>query len=180
MSLKRLKKILSKLKDEIMIKSKWKKLLLVSALVVVLASFFIYSFSVNNSKTTIEKSDKITITLKGAFKYPGIKLVKRQASLRTIFKEAGLMTNADLEGINLESSAIENKVYKIQLKSNVEKIRWDQITQELLKSWSIKSNIIEKLIKLKDTGAKVSWKEIDSINGIGPITLNILKKNIQL
>ncbi|AAT27845.1 MAG0490 family ComEA-like DNA-binding protein [[Mycoplasma] mobile] len=124
-----------------------------------------------------DSKSKIKIEIKGAFKFPGIRIFDTQITILDVLRENEYFENADFSKLNLLNKIENNMVIFLPFKTLEENekilisklIHVSQITSRGI-NLKIATEILEKRNELK------TWNEISLIKGIGPKTLEKLKE----
>ncbi|MGP1451733.1 MAG: MAG0490 family ComEA-like DNA-binding protein [Metamycoplasmataceae bacterium] len=118
----------------------------------------------------------ITIKVFGEVKYPGTYTFKKDVTYFEIFKKVGIKNNSDLSSFNLNEKIKENLTIKV-LSLKKSKIKWIELNnKEQLINMGISKSISEKIIFLRKKKINITWEDLNEISGIGPKTLEKLKR----
>lgn len=131
----------------------------------------------------INKEDYVEITLKGAVKAKGIYIVKKDMSLKELLIKAHLLFKADVSQLDLSRRLIKKETIFIPYKKGYEiKIKWkDLIDEKQLIDHDITKSIAKKIIKFKEDNPQwVTWEALQTISGVGPVTISKLQNIIML
>lgn len=150
--------------------------------------FFKYNFYGLNyvekeEKSAINKEDYIEIHLKGAIRAKGIYLIKKDTSLKELLIQAQLLFKADVSKLDLSRRLVKKETIFIPYKKGYEiKIKWaDLVEEKQLIDHDITKSIAKKIIKFKEDNPQwVTWEALQTISGVGPVTISKLQNIITL
>lgn len=123
-----------------------------------------------------ETEEFITIKINGYVDYPGSYSFKKGVTYIEVLQKAGYGKNSDLSEFDLNKKI--NKNAKIFVKAiQTSKIKWKDLYDEKeLISRGITKSIAGKVINLRKLKVSIEWTDLEQISGIGPKTLEKLKK----
>ncbi|WP_027334310.1 MAG0490 family ComEA-like DNA-binding protein [Mycoplasma elephantis] len=130
-----------------------------------------------NIKSVKKENNNIEIIVKGAVERPNLYIVKRNTSLREVLFMAKIRPDADLSQINMNAILINDETIDIPyINSKITRIHIkDYVDSTQLTTYKIPKNIAEKILELKTKNNKITWNDIDNLNGVGKIYLEKLK-----
>lgn len=155
----------------------------VSGIIISSSAYIIYKkMNVNNDVNNKEKF--VNINISGAVENPGIFKVKKGSLLREVIFKAQALNSADLNAIDFEmilNDSISITIPYNAIGSTQNKIKWIDIneTAQLIEK-GISKTIATEILKLRKESNSVTWSQIDSIPGVGSVTLSKLKEVIDL
>ncbi len=146
---------------------------------------FLLSNNKYAKKIPIQNEKKfITASVVGAVRFHDNFSVLAGSTVRDILMKAELLYGADLSKINFQEKLYKDKTLLVPFKEGLEQKY--RISRGINKDVLIKRGISSRVAKLvveyleKNKGKDISWNDLDSIHGVGSVTLNQLKKILEL
>ncbi|WP_406615266.1 MAG0490 family ComEA-like DNA-binding protein [Mycoplasmopsis hyopharyngis] len=152
-------------------------IILFSTIVTSSTIFFSTKFSSQFKKNHNSQLEEfITIKINGYVDYPGSYSFKKGVTYKEVLQKAGYNKNSDLSEFDLEKRIDKNlKIFVKAIQSN--KIKWKELNDEKeLIARGITKSIASKIINLRKAKVSIEWTDLEDISGIGPKTLEKLKK----
>ncbi len=142
----------------------------------------IHHSNINKEKRN-EKVNRIQISVLGAVRYHGPFSVIFGSTIRYILSNAELLYDAELKDINFDKRIFKSQTLSIPFKEGViHKFKLKDLTQGDLLRAGIRNKTSIEIIDFirKKNWKNISWRELDSLRGVGIATLNLLKKILEL
>lgn len=129
-----------------------------------------------------QKSNSYNVSIEGAVKNPGFYSFKKPKKIREIIFTANVLTNADLNVLDLEKLISEDCEIVVPFKvDSIKKIKWKKLQNvEQLTKLGIRPSIAQIIINHRRKNETTTWEEILALKGIGEVTLAQLKDIIDL
>ncbi|ACF07240.1 Uncharacterised protein [Metamycoplasma arthritidis] len=145
------------------------------------STILISSYFVINKLKSSKPNEKefINVTINGAVYYPGEYSLKKGSIVNDLLKLAKLKANADLSKISKTNTLLDSQKFYIPFNKQKKFFISEINDVEILINLGINKKLALKIFNLiKEKGSKITWKDFESIKGLGPKTLEILKKSI--
>ena len=141
------------------------------------------AFNYFGQPTIVEKTSPIfLVSIEGAVEKPGDYTFDQPQTVRQIIFQANLKTTADTSSLNLEE--VINKDTEISIPyrvGSIEKLKWKDLkSAEQLLKLGVRKKIANLVMDHRSRNEETTWKQIESISGIGPVTINHLQGIIEL
>ncbi len=132
---------------------------------------------------TESKINSLKITVLGAVRFHGPFSMHFGATIKELLVKAELLYSANLKDIDFKKHLYKEETILIPFKEGLEKkIKQNDISLADLMRKGIRKKtslaIMAYIKKHKD--GKITWNDLDSIRGVGTVTLNLLKKILEL
>ncbi len=144
-------------------------------------SYSIYQIIQSNKKNySIDLHYQVNV--EGAINNPGIYEFNKPKKIREILFQTNVLTNADLNSIDLEKIIDYDYDIIVPYKvGTIKKIKWKNLNSvEQLVNLGVKNSVAQIIINHRRQKETTTWEEILALKGIGPITLTQLKDIIDL
>lgn len=145
----------------------------------VLCGFYITNNNSYNIPTFHKQTQEIKAKITGSVKFPGEKYFKKGTILKDIFKKFEPLPKSDLSAFKLEEKQFKDINIEIQ---NQKPLLVDNLNEETFKTLKLNKKLLIKLKELfqNNKSKKISWENIEQIQGIGLKSLEKLQKNFSL